>query len=61
MVTLSIEENDEIEVLFESDDKDAKLYLEALDIVPLDDKKLHMIPRDIYIECQVQSHLFYIK
>ena len=40
VVTLSIEENDEIEVLFESDDKDAKLYLEALDIVPLDDKKI---------------------
>ncbi len=39
-VTLSVEENDEIEVLFESEDENAKLYLEALDIVPLDDRKI---------------------
>ena len=30
-VTLSIEENDEIEILFDSEDPEAKLYLEALD------------------------------
>lgn len=40
IVTLSIEENDEIEVLFETEDGNAKLYLEALDIVPLDDRKI---------------------
>lgn len=39
-VTLSIEENDEIEVLFNSEDENAKLYLEALDIVPPDDRKI---------------------
>lgn len=40
IVTLSIEENDEIEILFESNDENAKLYLEALDIVPIDDRKI---------------------
>lgn len=39
-ITLSIEENDEIEILFNSDDTEAKLYLEALDIVPIDDRKI---------------------
>ena len=39
-VTLSIEENDEIEILFDSEDPEAKLYLEALDIVPIDDRKI---------------------
>lgn len=39
-VTLSIEENDEVEILFNSKDENAKLYLEALDIVPLDDRKI---------------------
>jgi hypothetical protein len=37
IVTLSVEENDEIEILFDSDDREARLYLEALDIMPLDD------------------------
>ncbi len=36
-ITLSAEENDEIEILFESGDVDARLYLDALDIMPLDD------------------------
>lgn len=36
-VTLSAEENDELEIFFDSSDKDARLYLEALDIVPLVD------------------------
>lgn len=40
IVTLSIEENDEIDVLFESEDENAKLYLKALDIVPIDDRKI---------------------
>ena len=40
VITLSIEENDEIEILFDSEDDNAKLYLEALDIVPLDDHKI---------------------
>lgn len=40
IVTLTIEENDEIEILFDSKDKNAKLYLEALDIVPFDDRKI---------------------
>lgn len=35
--TLSAEENDEIEILFDSEDENARLYLDALDIVPLDD------------------------
>ncbi len=35
--TLSAEENDEIEILFDSNDKEARLYLEALDIMPIDD------------------------
>lgn len=39
-ITLSIEENDEIEILFDSEDSEAKLYLEALDIVPIDDRKI---------------------
>lgn len=39
-VTLSIEENDEIDILFDSEDSEAKLYLEALDIVPIDDRKI---------------------
>lgn len=34
IITLSIEENDDIEVLFSSDDINAKLYLDALDIIP---------------------------
>lgn len=40
MITLSIEENDDIEILFYSEDMNAKLYLEALDIVPIDDRKI---------------------
>lgn len=40
LITLSIEENDDIEILFNSGDSNAKLYLEALDIVPIDDKKI---------------------
>ena len=35
--TFSAEENDEIEILFNSSDKQARLYLDALDIMPLDD------------------------
>lgn len=40
LMTLRIEENDEIEILFDAEDEGAKLYLEALDIVPLDDRKI---------------------
>ena len=40
IITLSIEENDDIEVLFNSDDPNARLYLEALDIIPIDDRKI---------------------
>ena len=40
IVIVSIEENNEIEILFNSEDENAKLYLEALDIVPLDDRKI---------------------
>ena len=36
-VTLEAEENDEIDLLFDSDDSNARLYLDALDIVPIDD------------------------
>lgn len=36
-VTLSVEENEEIGMYFNSSDQDARLYLEALDIVPIDD------------------------
>lgn len=40
IITLSIEENDDIEILFNSQDINARLYLEALDIVPIDDRKI---------------------
>lgn len=40
VITLSIEENDDIEILFNSEDANSKLYLEALDIVPIDDRKI---------------------
>ncbi|MBD5448925.1 MAG: DUF2357 domain-containing protein [Lachnospiraceae bacterium] len=40
IITLSIEENDDIEILFNSKDSNAKLYLEALDIVPIDDRQI---------------------
>lgn len=40
IITLSIEENDEIEILFQTQDTNAKLYLEALDIIPLDDRMI---------------------
>ena len=40
IITLSIEENDDIEILFDSEDANARLYLEALDIVPIDDRKV---------------------
>ena len=36
VITISMEENDEVELLFHSSDSDARLYLEALDIIPLD-------------------------
>lgn len=38
--TLAAEENETLEILFDSEDKDARLYLEALDIMPFDDKNL---------------------
>lgn len=40
IITLSIEENDDIEILFNSEDSNAKLYLDALDIIPVDDSKI---------------------
>ncbi len=40
IVTFQIEENEDIEILFNSEDQNAKLYLEALDIVSLDDRKI---------------------
>lgn len=39
-VTLSAEENEEIELYFNSSDKEARLYLDALDIMPEDDKNV---------------------
>jgi len=38
--TLSAEENEEIDMYFYSKDKDARFYLEALDIIPKDDKNI---------------------
>lgn len=38
--TLAAEENETLEVLFDSADKNARLYLEALDVMPYDDKNL---------------------
>lgn len=38
--TLTAEENDEIEIYFNSLDSNARLYLEALDIMPLDDSDI---------------------
>ena len=35
-ITLTVEENDEVEILFSSEDSNARLYLEALDIVPIE-------------------------
>ncbi|MDR1771503.1 MAG: hypothetical protein LBS02_12815 [Hungatella sp.] len=40
IMTLTAEENDEIEVLFNSDDEGARLYLDALDIMPFDDENV---------------------
>ena len=37
LVTISAEENEDIFMKFDSDDSEAKLYLEALDIMPIDD------------------------
>lgn len=34
IITLKVEENDEVEILFSSDDPNARLYMEALDIIP---------------------------
>jgi len=39
-VTLSVEENDEIELYFNSPDRKARLYLEALDIVSVYDRNI---------------------
>lgn len=49
IVTFKIEENEDIEILFDSEDQNAKLYLEALDIVSLDDRK---------IDYDSQGHLY---
>lgn len=38
--TLSAEENEDITILFNSSDPGARLYLDALDIVPIDDKNV---------------------
>ncbi len=40
ILTLSAEENDELEIYFNSLDKNARLYLEALDIIPMDDESI---------------------
>ena len=40
IITLSAEENDEIEILFDSTDVNARLYLDALDIMPLDNENM---------------------
>lgn len=40
IVTLSVEENDEIEVLFDSSNPQDRLYLDALDIMPLNDENV---------------------
>ena len=58
IITLSIEENDEIEILFDTNDETARLYLDALDIVPLDDRK---VMYDSDGQCQVMNLLYYIK
>ncbi|MCM1180551.1 MAG: DUF2357 domain-containing protein [Clostridium sp.] len=39
-VTLAVEENEEIEIYFNAIDSNARLYLEALDIMPLDDSNI---------------------
>lgn len=39
-ITLTAEENDEIEIYFNALDSNARLYLEALDIMPLDDSNI---------------------
>lgn len=57
VISLSVEENDDIEVLFNSDDTNARLYLEALDIVPLDDRKI-AYDKDGYIYRMPSSEPF---
>lgn len=47
--TLAAEENETLEVLFDSADKNARLYLEALDVMPYDDKNLFEDEEDGYI------------
>ena len=49
IITLSIEENDDIEILFDSEDANARLYLEALDIVPIDDRKVLYDEKEFWI------------
>lgn len=68
--TLAAEENETLEVLFDSADKNARLYLEALDVMPYDDKNLfedeegrvisYRITRKLFIMFQRQ-HNRYIK
>ena len=52
--TLAAEENETLEVLFDSADKNARLYLEALDVMPYDDK------RDGYIVPYHQKAFYYV-
>lgn len=40
IVTLSVEENDDIELLFDSADSGARLYLEALDMLPRNNREM---------------------
>lgn len=40
LITLLAEENEEIEIYFNAEDENSRLYLEALDIVPLDDTNI---------------------
>lgn len=40
IVTLVMEENDEVEILFDSSNTDDRLYLDALDIMPINDENI---------------------
>lgn len=58
--TLAAEENETLEVLFDSADKNARLYLEALDVMPYEDKNRLKMKRDGYITPYHQKAFYYV-
>lgn len=56
--TLAAEENETLEVLFDSADKNARLYLEALDVMPY--RTCLKMKRDGYIVPYHQKAFYYV-